>query len=206
MTTNSSPLLPPTQLQVSVLDCRGGKRNNNNVDNVDNDNNDCRREKRKKQDSLPGGNSLTRDERKVRRPEPFFAWRGLRSWFVCWLSSWFLCWLSLWCWSSFHPDMHDFSLVSLLSKGQHDPELLYEDSVYKFLLKMEIQTLFFVLVSSPSRVLHVCSSWNGICTSRHRRSVFRYLVARSSTCPWTRWPIMFWILKHYKWYTLYEGH
>ena len=89
------PPPPPTQLKVSTLDCRRENRkkhNNDNVDNVDNDNNNCRREKRKKQDSLPGGNSLTRDERKVRRPEPFFAWRGF-SILICLLIFFMICML-----------------------------------------------------------------------------------------------------------------
>ena len=124
---------------------------------------------------------------------------GVGSW------SWFVCWLSSWCWSIFISSTHAWFvfLISLHPKCQHDSCVMIWWRFYKFLHKMVVQILF---LPSPSRILHVCSSWNSICTSRHRRLVFRYLVARSSTCPWTRWPIMFWILKHFKWYTLSEWH
>ena len=150
------PSLPlPTQLKVSTLDCKRGKRkkhDNDNVDNVDNDNNDCRREKRKKQDSLPGGNSLTRDERKVRRPEPFFAWRGF-SILICLLVFILICGLSFF-WtagfldrdlfadylgdadrSSFHPDMHGlFFSFHCIQRVSMTPALWSdEDSVNSYI-------------------------------------------------------------------------
>ena len=124
---------------------------------------------------------------------------GVGSW------SWFVCWLSSWCWSIFISSRHAWFvfLISLHPKSQHDSFVMIWWRFYKFLHKMVVQILFLF---SLSRILHVCSSWNSICTSRHRRSAFRYLVARSSTSPWMRWPIMFWILKHDKWYTLSDGH
>ena len=130
---------------------------------------------------------------------------GSRSWFVCWLSSWYVCWLSSWSWSIFISSRLACFFLSFpcFQRVSMTPELLSDEDSINSYIEWWFKCCF---LSSPSRILHVCSSWNSICTSRHRRLVFRYLVARSSTCPWTRWPIMFWILKDYKWYTLSEGH
>ena len=156
-----------------------------NVDDVDNGNNNCRREKRKKQDSLPGGNSLTRDERKVGRPEPFFAWRGF-SILICMLIIFMISLLIIF---MMLIDLHFiqtcmfFLSFPCFQRVSMTPELLSDEDSINSYIEWWFKCCF---LSSPSRILHVCSSWNSICTSRHRRLVFRYLVARSSTCPWTR--------------------
>ena len=148
-----------------------------NVDDVDNGNNNCRREKRKKQDSLPGGNSLTRDERKVGRLEPFFAWRRFLI-LICLLII-FMMLIDL----HFIQTCMFFLSFPCFQRVSMTPELLSDEDSINSYIEWWFKCCF---LSSPSRILHVCSSWNSICTSRHRRLVFRYLVARSSTCPWTR--------------------